>query len=335
MIDVAASAGADAVKFQSFMADRIVSTGAPKAEYQKKTTNPTESQYEMIKKLELDEASHGELVQYCRKKMIQFISTPFDLESLNMLMGTFHLSKVKISSGDITNAPLLFKTAKWKKPVILSTGMSSLSDIETALGILALGYIGGHRKPSRAAFSHAYYSDKGQQALKKMVILLHCTTEYPTPFEDVNLKAMDIMRSAFGLPVGYSDHTKGIAIAIAAVVLGAEVIEKHFTLDRNLPGPDHGISLEPDELKAMVESIRHVEQALGTMRKMPTPSEMKNKEVVQKSVVAAIHIRKGEYFAEENVTVKRPGTGLSPIFYWDILGKLADKDYETDDMIFL
>jgi N-acetylneuraminate synthase len=335
MVDVAADAGADAVKFQSFRAERVVSLRAPKAEYQKRATDPLESQCEMIKRLELDQASHEKLIRYCQKKKVQFLSTPFDTESLDMLMGTFHLPLVKVSSGDITNAPLLLKAAGWKKPVILSTGMSSLSDIETALGVLAFGYTGDRRNPSRAAFSETFHSDKGQRALSKMVTLLHCTTEYPVPFDEVNLRAMSVMRSAFGLPVGYSDHTTGIAAAIAAVSLGAVVIEKHFTLDRNLPGPDHRASLEPDELKVMVESIRQAERALGAERKTITQSELKNRAIARKSLVAGAPIRKGEYFSEDNVAVKRSGLGLSPVFYWDIVGKRADKDYEPDEVILL
>jgi N-acetylneuraminate synthase len=335
MVDVAAEAGADAVKFQSFRAERLASIGAPKAEYQKRATDPLESQYEMIRRLELDEASHRKLIEHCEKKKVQFLSTPFDTESLDMLMGVFRLPLVKISSGDITNAPLLLKAARWKRPVILSSGMSSLSDVETALGVLAFGYTGRRRNPSRAAFGETFHSDKGQKALSKMVPLLHCTTEYPAPFDEVNLRAMSVMRSAFGLPVGYSDHTTGIAAAIAAVALGAAVIEKHFTLDKNLPGPDHRASLEPDELKVMVESIRQTERALGAERKTVTQSEAKNRTIARKSLVAGVPIREGECFTEGNLAVKRPGLGLSPVFYWDILGKRADKDYEPDEVILL
>ena len=335
MVDAAAEAGADAVKFQSFTAERIVIRKAPKAEYQKRMTDPAESQYEMIKRLELDRLSHRRLIQHSRKRKIQFLSTPFDLESLQMLMGEFHLPMAKISSGDLTNAPLLLKAAQWKKPVILSTGMSSLADIETALGVLAFGYTGADRKPSTQEFKRSFFSEKGQKALRKMVTLLHCTTEYPAPFQEVNLRAMKVMNSAFGLPVGYSDHTEGISVAIAAVALGAVMIEKHFTMDRDLPGPDHRASIEPDELKAMIDSIRQVETALGAKRKIPVPSEQKNRVVAQKSLVAAKAIRRGEPFTEANITVKRPGTGLSPVFYWDILGRRAQKDYVSDEAILL
>jgi N-acetylneuraminate synthase len=335
MVDAAAEAGADAVKFQSFKAERIVSTTAPKAEYQKETTDPGESQYEMIKKLELDRKSHRALIKHCEKRKVQFLSTPFDMDSLDMLLSEFKLPIVKISSGDITNAPLLLEAARRQRPVILSTGMSSLADIEIALGILAFGYADGKKKPSVQAFRRSFLSKKGQKTLRKMVTLLHCTTEYPAPLKDVNLHAMEVMRSAFGLPVGYSDHTAGIAVAVAAVALGASVIEKHFTLNRMLPGPDHKASLEPSELRMMIESIRHVEPALGVKRKIPAASELKNRFVAQKSLVAAVAIRRGEYFTEANVAVKRPGNGLSPVFYWDVVGRRAHKDYAPDEAILL
>jgi N-acetylneuraminate synthase len=334
MIDAAAEAGADAVKFQSFKAERIVSMTAPKAEYQKETTDPGESQYEMIRRLELDRESHRALIRRCEERKVRFLSTPFDMDSLDMLLSEFKLPMVKISSGDITNAPLLLEAARRQRPVILSTGMSSLADIEIALGVLAFGYTEGiKKKPSVQAFRRSFLTEKGQKALKKRVTLLHCTTEYPAPFEEVNLHAMEVMRSAFGLPVGYSDHTTGIAVAVAAVALGAVVIEKHFTLDRTLPGPDHKASLEPGELKAMIESIRQVEPALGLKRKIPAASELKNRAVAQKSLVAAVAIGKGECFTEENVAVKRPGNGLSPVFYWDVVGRPAQKDYAPDEAI--
>lgn len=333
LIDVAAEAGADAVKFQTFKAEKIVSRQAPKAEYQTQTTGSAESQYEMIKKLELDEPTHKVLIDHCNKRGIQFLSTPFDLESVDLLVDTLKLPTLKLPSGEITNAPLLLKTARSGKPVILSTGMSTLAEIEMALGVLAYGYTQPEDKPSFTAFQDAYCSEKGREALGKNVILLHCTTEYPAPFADVNLQAMDIMRDTFGLPTGLSDHTPGIAISIAAVARGASVIEKHFTLDRDLPGPDHRASLEPEELKAMVRSIRQVEAALGTAHKTPAPSEIKNRSVVRKSLVAARDICKDEQFSEENLTVKRPGTGISPMYYWDWIGKVAGKDYKQDETV--
>ncbi|MDK2820354.1 MAG: hypothetical protein PWP31_319 [Clostridia bacterium] len=333
LIDVAAKAGADAVKFQTFKADNLVSKKAPKAEYQTKTTDASESQYEMIKRLELDEKAHEKLLEHCKRHDIEFLSTPFDLKSADMLASDLNIKKIKISSGDITNAPLLLQAAKTGKPVILSTGMSRLSDIEMALGVLAFGYISIDKKPSIKSFKKAYMSEEGQKALKNNVILLHCTTEYPAPYEEVNLKAMDTLRTAFDLPVGLSDHTTGIAVPIAAVARGAVVIEKHFTLDKNLPGPDHEASLEPEELEQMVKSIRHVEKSLGSHLKTPAPSEVKNIKVVRKSLVASRDIKKGEIFTEENLTVKRPGNGVSPMYYWDWLGKAATKDYCKDEVI--
>lgn len=332
LVEGAADAGVDAVKFQTFKADNLVSRLAPKAEYQIKTTAAAESQHEMIRKLELDVYAHETLIEHCKAFGIEFLSTPFDLESLELLVGRFNLPCIKIPSGDITNAPLLLKIAQTGKPVILSTGMSVLGEIEDALGVLAFGYL-GNRDPSIAAFRAAYCSDEGQEILQKKVTLLHCTTEYPAPIADVNLKVMDILKSAFGLPVGYSDHTEGIAVPIAAVARGAVVIEKHFTLDRSLPGPDHKASLEPIELKQMVAAIRVVEQALGTARKYPTPCELKNMSVARKSLVAACSMAANEVFTAENLAVKRPGNGLSPMHYWEVLNKKSRRNFSADEAV--
>lgn len=332
LVEVAAEAGADAVKFQTFKADKLVSRSAPKAEYQTKTTGADESQHEMIRKLELDESAHEILIEHCKVCGIQFLSTPFDLESVDLLVGKFNLFCIKIPSGDMTNAPLLLKIARTGKPVILSTGMSTLGEIEDALGVLAFGYL-GNSKPSIAAFRAAYCSAEGQAILQDKLTLLHCTTEYPAPLEDVNLKVIDTLRSAFGLPVGYSDHTEGITVPIAAVARGAVAIEKHFTLDRTLPGPDHKASLEPAELKQMVAAIRIVEQALGSARKHPTPSELKNITVARKSLVAACTIRACESFTAENLAVKRPGNGLSPMQYWELLNRKAGRDFSADEAV--
>ena len=332
LVEVAADAGADAVKFQTFKADKLVSRLAPKAEYQTRSTGSDESQHEMIRKLELDEHAHEALIEHCKICRIEFLSTPFDLESVDLLTGRFDLPYIKIPSGEITNAPLLLKIAQTGKPVILSTGMSTLGEVEDALGVLAFGYL-GNIGPSIAAFRAANCSAQGQAVLLNKVTLLHCTTEYPAPFEDVNLKVMDTLKSAFGLPVGYSDHTEGIAVPIAAVARGAVVIEKHFTLDRTLPGPDHKASLEPGELKQMVAAIRVVEQGLGSGRKHPTPSELKNMAVARKSLVAACTIRSGELFTEENLAVKRPGNGLSPMKYWELLNRRSGKDFIGDEII--
>ncbi|TCP57849.1 N-acetylneuraminate synthase [Tumebacillus sp. BK434] len=332
LIDAAVEAGADAVKFQTFKTEKLVSKAAEKAEYQKETTGAQESQYEMIKKLELDEDAHRVLIEHCGRRGIQFLSTPFDMDSVDLLAGTFDLPRLKAPSGEITNAPLLLKMARTGKPIIVSTGMSTLGEVETALGVLAYGYLGGD-EPSAEAFQAAYAAEAGQRMLQEKVTLLHCTTEYPTPYGDVNLRAMDAMGQAFGLPVGYSDHTQGIAVPIAAAARGAVLIEKHFTLDRTLPGPDHQASLEPDELKAMVDGIRQIEAALGVAVKVPVASELKNKPVARKSLVAARAIAKGELFTAENVTVKRPGTGKSPLYFWDVLGRTAERDYQEEDPI--
>lgn len=332
LVDAAASSGADAVKFQTFKSEAVISRHAEKADYQKNTTGSRESQLEMVKKLELDLAAHRRLVERCRQRGIEFLSTPFDLESVDLLVKELQVPTLKISSGEITNAPLLLKIARTGKPVILSTGMSSLADIEEALGVLAFGYRGGEA-PGVEAFAESYFSDEGQGLLKQKVTLLHCTTEYPAPFGDVNLRAMETLRAAFGLRVGYSDHTEGIAVSIAAAALGACILEKHFTLDRSLPGPDHKASLEPGELEQMVRSVRQVEKALGTGRKIPAASELKNKAIARKSLVALRAIRAGEIFSEENLTAKRPGNGVSPMDYWAYLGKVAERDYGEDETL--
>lgn len=329
----AAESGADAVKFQTFKAENIISKHAEKANYQKKNTSHEESQLEMVKKLEMNQKMHEELVACCRNNNIQFLSTPFDLESVDFLADQIQVDQLKIPSGEITNAPLLLKAAQTSLPIFLSTGMSTLSEVEEALSVLAFGYLENDLSPSLASFADAYASSAGQQALKQKVTLLHCTTEYPAPYEDVNLKAMDTLAVAFGLSVGYSDHTDGITIPIAAVARGARVIEKHFTLDKTLPGPDHKASLEPSELTQMIKAIREVELALGSSIKVPTPSEKKNKSIARKSLVAASCIKKGEIFNLQNLTAKRPGGGISPMLFWEWIGKSADRDYEEDDVI--
>lgn len=309
LVDEAKECGADAVKFQTFKADKLVSKKAEKAEYQKNTTDSKESQFEMIKKLELDVHAHKELITYCREKEIQFLSSPFDLESIDLL-NKFGLDTLKIPSGEIVNLPYLRKLGKLNKNVILSTGMADLGEIEDALDILI---------------------ESGTK--KEKIIVLHCNTEYPTPYEDVNLNAMLTIKNSFDVRVGYSDHTRGIEVSIAAVALGAEVIEKHFTIDKNMEGPDHKASLEPKELKQMVDAIRNIEKALGTGIKKPSPSESKNKIVVRKSLVAKTDIKKGDIFTEENVGIKRPGNGISPMRWDEVIGKQANRYYEIDDLI--
>lgn len=334
LVDIAVESGADAVKFQTFKTKEIISCNAPKAKYQIKTTGETDSQFEMVKKLEFSYDQYLELSEYCFTKGIEFMSTPFDLDSVDFLVRETQVGRLKMASGEITNAPLLLKAAKTAKPIILSTGMSTLGEIEMALGVLAFGYTDkGEQPPAIEAFKQAYISEKGQSALQEKVTLLHCTTEYPAPFIEVNLKVMETLRQAFALSVGYSDHTAGISIPIAAVALGAEVIEKHFTLDKNLPGPDHKASLEPGELKEMVFSIRKVEQALGVSKKIPTMSEAKNMVAARKSLTALKEISRGEEYTVDNLGVKRPGCGLSPIYYWDQLGRKALRDYKADEMV--
>jgi N-acetylneuraminate synthase len=333
LVDVAAEAGADAVKFQTFKAEEVISRNAAKAEYQLMTTNENESQLDMAKKLELDLSAHKQIIRRCEMRKIQFLSTPFDLPSVDMLVNDLKVARIKVPSGEITNGPLLLRVAQSGLPVILSSGMSTLGDIEDALAVLAFGYLHSEEVPSITGFRQAVLSAEGQQQLQQKVTLLHCTTEYPTPFDDVNLRAMDTMGSAFGLPVGLSDHTRGYSVAIAAAARGAVVIEKHFTLDRDLPGPDHKASLEPDELTSMVKSIRDVEAALGSPRKLVAASERKNQNIARKSLIALQNIRKDEAFTSNNLGIKRPGTGISPMHYWEFLGKIATRDYGTDEVI--
>lgn len=309
LIDVASEANADAVKFQTFKADKLVTRAAQKAEYQKQTKVATESQYEMLKKLELDESAHRELISYCENQNIMFLSTPFDHDSINLL-NSLGMSIFKIPSGEITNLPYLRHVGRIGKELILSTGMANLGEVEDALNILI---------------------KEGVPRYK--ITVLHATTEYPCPMDEVNLRAMQTIRDVLGVNVGYSDHTKGIEVPIASVVMGASVIEKHFTLDCNMPGPDHKASLEPDELKAMVTAIRNIEAAMGDGIKKPSKSEFKNIPISRKSIVALRPISKGETLGKENLTVKRPGNGLSPMRWDEIIGKVAEKDYLPDDNI--
>lgn len=332
LIDAAKAAGADAVKFQTFKASSIASAGASKAAYQKETTDAAESQLDMLKKLELSVADHDALLQHCRDVGIEFMSTPFDLDSVDLLMN-LGVQRMKIPSGELTNGPLVLKVARTGLPVILSTGMATPAEIETALGVLAFGMSEPDAVPAAGDFAAAYASEQGKRLLRDRVVILHCTTQYPTPYEDVNLRGMDTLKNLFGIPVGYSDHTPGITIPVAATARGAVLIEKHFTLDKNLPGPDHKASLEPQELTEMVRSIRIVERALGTGEKKPQPSELGNMAIARKSLVAAKDIAPGEVFSEANLTVKRPGSGISPMLYWEWLGKESRRAYAADDII--
>ncbi|MFW5837490.1 MAG: N-acetylneuraminate synthase [Desulfovibrionaceae bacterium] len=332
LVDAAAEAGADAVKFQTFKAASIASARAAKAGYQLQTTDAAESQLDMLKKLELAPEDHQKLFDRCRERGLEFMSTPFDLDSVDVLL-ELGVSRLKIPSGEITNGPLLLKTAASGLPLIVSTGMATLGEVESCLGALAFGMLGGDEAPGVEAFARAFASENGFRLLRRRVALLHCTTEYPAPLSEVNLRAMDAMREAIGLRVGYSDHTEGIVVPAAAAARGAEIIEKHFTLDRDLPGPDHKASLVPAELSDMVRAIRAVELALGDGRKSPRAGEAANREVVRKSLVASRPIAKDEPFTEGNLAVKRPGTGVSPLFWWDWLGKTARRDYAKDEVI--
>jgi len=333
LVDAAAAAGADAVKFQTFRAEALATVRAPKAAYQAKTTGAGESQLQMLKKLELGTAAHRNLVARCRRHGLDFISSPFDTASLRLLTHGLRLPVLKIPSGEITNGPLLLQAARGGRRIILSTGMSVLAEIEAALAVLAFGLVARAQAPSRENFAQAYRSAAGQRRLRDRVVLLHCVTDYPTRFEDANLRAMDTLCAAFGLPVGLSDHTQGVAVPIAAAARGARVIEKHLTLDRTLPGPDHRASLEPGEFAAMVAGVRQVELALGNGLKAPTTSELRNARTARKSLVAARAIARGERYSPRNLTAKRAGGGRSPLEYWELLGKPAPRRLRKDDPI--
>ena len=308
LVDVAAEAGVDYVKFQTFKAENLVSKSAEKADYQFENTGNQDTQYEMLKALELSDIDHYTLIEYCKTKNVNFLSTAFDFESIEFLRDK--LDFYKIPSGEITNYPYLVKVAKLKLPIILSTGMAAMKEVKEAYDVLIKFGVN-----------------------KSNITILHCNTEYPTPMEDVNLKAMQTIGQFFGVQIGYSDHTLGIEVPIAAVALGATVIEKHFTLDRELPGPDHKASLEPNELKAMVKGIRNIELALGNGVKEPSSSERKNIKVVRKSIIATRVIYTGEMFSEENLTTKRPGTGMNPMNWKVIMGTQAEKEYKKGEIL--
>jgi N-acetylneuraminate synthase len=309
LVAMAADAGADVVKFQTFVTARSITVSAPKADYQVATTGSTESQFEMVRRLELTRADHEVLIEDCRRLGIGFLSTAFDAESLALLLD-LGIDRIKVASGELTNLPLLRRFAATGLPMLVSTGMADLDEVAAALAVI-----------------------EGAGTPRERVTLLHCTTEYPAPDDEVNLRAMATLRDRFGTAVGYSDHTTGIAIAIAAVALGASVIEKHVTLDRDLPGPDQRASLEPADLAAMIAGIRSVEAALGDGIKRPTASELRNRSIARKSLVAARPIRAGEPFSPDNVDTKRPGTGLSPMLWDELIGRPASRDYAADELI--
>lgn len=334
LINAAHLAGADVVKFQTFKAANLVTRHAKQANYQTANTGKEESQFAMLSRLELSFEAHLRLIAYCQSLGIEFLSTAFDNESLDFLVNELKLQTLKIPSGELTNAPFVLAHARTGCKLIVSTGMATLAEVEAALGVIAFGLTAPQdAKPDEAAFLAAYASVAGQAALAEKVLLLHCTTEYPAPMVDINLRAMDTLSQAFRLPIGYSDHSQGITIPVAAVARGACLIEKHFTLDRNMEGPDHKASLEPDELAAMVQGIRDVELALGDGIKGPRPSEIKNKEIARKSLVAACDIDVGATLTEENLAIKRPGNGMSPYSYWQLLGQTAKRAYLAGEPI--
>ena len=333
LVDAAAIAGADMVKFQTFDAAKLASVKATKAAYQTRTTDAAESQLDMLRRLQISPEAHHKLIKRCVEKDISFLSTPFETDSLRFLTVDLGLKTIKLGSGELTNAPLLLAAAQSNAQLIISTGMGTLAEIEEALGVLAFGMTRAQEIPTRAVFREALLDPNARAKLRERVILLHCTTEYPAAFEDTNLRAMDTMSAAFGLEVGYSDHTEGDAVTMAAVARGATVIEKHFTLDRTMRGPDHTASIEPDDLARLVAGIRQVERALGDGCKLPGAAETANRPVVRKSLCAAHDLQAGAVLKFEDIAVKRPGTGLSPFDLWNTIGRRLGCPLSADDPI--
>jgi len=334
LVRAAHEAGANIVKFQTFRANQLVTAKAKRAKYQINNIGGRENQLQMLRRLELSYELHKKISDECNTLGIEFLSTAFDTKSLKFLIEEIGMKRLKLASGEITNAPLVLEHAKSHLDIILSTGMTTLSDIENSLSVIAFGLTAGKNlAPSKENFLKAYSSEIGQQALKEKVTILHCTTEYPTPSNEVNLNLINTLSNAFDMKIGFSDHSIGNEMSIAAVVMGATIIEKHFTLDKNLAGPDHKASITPKELKEMVCSIRKIEVAMGNKVKFPTPSELDTRKIIQKSLVSGSKIKKGDYFTTKNISIKRPGIGLSPYYYWDFIGKVASKDYEVGDLI--
>jgi N-acetylneuraminate synthase len=330
LVDAAADAGADIVKFQTFNANSLAGRSASKADYQQRTTDAAESQRAMLQRLELPQSAHHPLIARAKARGVEFLSTPFDQRSLEFLL-SLKLSRIKIGSGDLTNAPLLHSLARAGAPLILSTGMATLAEVEEALGVLAHGYSRGNEAPGIESFRAAWRDPQARLHLARHVSLLHCTTEYPCPPEDVNLAAMQTLRTAFQLPVGYSDHTDDIEISLAAVAMGATIIEKHLTLDRNAEGPDHAASLEPGDFARMVSAIRRIEGAIGDGIKTPRNSEIKNIPIARKSIVAARPLRSGDVLGPDDITSKRPGSGRPPIEYWSLIGTKLTRPHDEED----
>ncbi|MGQ7844904.1 N-acetylneuraminate synthase [Granulosicoccus sp. 3-233] len=336
LVDAACEAGAHAVKFQTFRAELLATSSADKAGYQKLATAGEESQLAMIRKLELSQESFCQLAEHCAATGIEFLSTAFEEVSLNFLHDEIGLRTFKIASGELTNMPLLLAHARLADQLIVSTGMATLEEIEAALGVIAHGMETAREvgeRPGKEQFRAAFLRAMETGSLQDRVTLLHCTTEYPAPLNQINLRAMATLQNTFRLPVGYSDHTTGITVPVVAAALGACVIEKHFTLDKSLPGPDHSMSLNPVELTSMVSGIADILQTLGDGEKRPGEAESRNIELVRKSLVASRDIRAGEVFTERNLSMKRPGSGVPPEAYWSYLGRTSDRDYRTDDLI--
>ncbi len=333
LIDVAVEAKADAVKFQTFIPEEVILKNTPKCGYQIENTGNQESQFDLIKNLHLPYEKKVELFEFGKKRGICVLSTPFDLPSVDFLHG-LNVPMIKIASGEITNYPLLLKAAATKRPLILSSGMATIADIEKALEVICFGYLNGMNDwPTRREIREAYLSKEGRQALLEKVTLLHCTTNYPALPEQLNLNAMEMMSKTFGLKVGYSDHSEGILASCIAVAKGAKVIEKHFTLDKNLPGPDHKASLDPSELTSLVREIRNTEKMLGHGLKRPEAIEIETSYLVRRSIVAKKSIQAGQIFSLENVTLKRPEAGMPGEALWDVIGKSANRNFQADDYI--
>lgn len=333
LVDAAADAGADIVKFQTFEASKLASSRARTAAYQTKAGQAGQSQLEMLRKLQLSQDDHRAILARCAAREIEFLSSPFDPDNLRFLVEELGLTRIKLGSGELTNGPLLLQAGSGGMGILLSTGMATLGEIEEALGAIAFAILAPNERPDRRAFAAALADPSAWPLLSERVTLLHCTTEYPAPDSETNLLVLDTLRQAFGLPVGYSDHSEGLAISLAAAARGATVLEKHFTLSRSLPGPDHAASLEPDNLADLVRQVRRIELALGTGIKQPGPAERRNRDVVRKSLVAARDLHAGAVLTEADITVKRPGDGLSPMAYWDLVGTRLTRDLKHDDLI--
>ncbi|MEK4244736.1 N-acetylneuraminate synthase [Psychrobacillus sp. FSL K6-2684] len=333
LVDVAKKAGADAVKFQTFRAENLVTKEAKQANYQVENLGEETSQYEMLKKIELSFEEFKSLKYYCDEIGIEFLSTPFDYESVDFLVDELQMQTVKIPSGELTNSPFIHYIATKQKKIIISTGMATIDEIHEALSFVAYGLARPNVYVSINSVSSFYQTNEAKEVLQKYVTVLHCTTEYPAPFETINLKVMNQLEKELGLSIGFSDHSQGVAVSIAATGMGATVIEKHFTLDRELPGPDHIASLEPSELVLMIEGVRQIEIALGTGIKEPSAMELKNRVAARKSIVASGDIKKGETLQASNMRIKRPGNGITPSKYWSLIGKKTTKFYHKDELI--